>query len=64
VPVKIKSMGNGKYMTMTPGGVKGKNMTWENAKKQEAIINAADAGHPFTGKKHGGYGVGKGKKHG
>jgi hypothetical protein len=29
--------------------------------KQKKIIDAADAGHPFTGKKHG-FGVGKKKR--
>ena len=62
MPVKIKSIGKGKYQVSSASGVKGKSMTYANAKKQEAIINAADAGHPFTGKKKKGFGVGKGKK--
>lgn len=58
MPVKIKSIGRGRYMVSTPNGVHAKSTTYANAKKQEKIINAADAGHPFTGK-HKGYGVGK-----
>jgi hypothetical protein len=59
MPVKIKSIGHGKYRVSTPNGVHSKGTTLANAKKQEKVINAADAGHPCTGK-HG-YGVGKNK---
>jgi hypothetical protein len=60
MPVKIKSIGHGKFKVSTPNGVHAKSTSYANAKKQEAIINAADAGHPFTGKK--GFGVGGKKK--
>jgi hypothetical protein len=60
MPVKIKSMGHGRYRVSTPNGVHAKGTSYSNAKKQEKIINAADAGHPFTGK-HG-FGVGGKKK--
>lgn len=60
MPIKIKSIGPGKFSTSGPHGVHGKSMTLENAKKQKMIIDAADAGHPFTGKK--GFGVGGKKK--
>jgi len=59
MPVKIKSMGKGRYQVSGAHGVHMKSGTLANAKKQEKIINAADAGRPFTGK-HG-YGVGKNK---
>ena len=62
MPVKITSIGGGKYRVSTPNGVHAKSTSWKNAKKQEAIINAADAGHPFTGKKKKGFGVGKSKR--
>ena len=63
MPIKIKSIGHGKYQSSGPHGVHGKSMTLANAMKQKKIIDAADAGHPFTGKKKKGYGVGaKGKK--
>jgi hypothetical protein len=62
MPIKIKSIGHNRYQTSGPHGVHGKNMTLANAKKQAAIINAADAGHPFTGKKKG-HGVGHGVGH-
>ena len=60
MPVRIKSLGKGKYQVTSASGVKSKSTSYANAKKQEAIINAADAGHPFTGK-HG-YGVGSKKR--
>jgi hypothetical protein len=59
MPIKIKSIGHGRYQTSGPHGVHGKSMTHENAMKQKKIIDAADAGHPFTGKKKHGFGVGK-----
>jgi hypothetical protein len=58
MPVKITSLGHNRFKVTTPNGVKSKSTSYANAKKQEAIINAADAGHPFTGK-HKGKGVGK-----
>ena len=60
MPVTIKSIGGGKFRVATPNGVHAKSTSWKNAKKQEAIINAADAGHPFTDKK--GFGVGSKKR--
>jgi hypothetical protein len=60
MPVKIKSMGKGKFRVATANGVHMKAGTHENAMKQKKIIDAADAGHPFTGK-HG-FGVGGKKK--
>ena len=60
MPVKIKSMGNGSFRLSTSHGVHMKSGTYENAMKQKKIINAADAGRPFTGK-HG-FGVGGKKK--
>jgi len=60
MPVKIKIIGKGKFRLSTPNGVHMKAGTHENAMKQKKIIDAADAGHPFTGKQ--GYGVGGKKK--
>lgn len=60
MPVKIKSMGNGRYQTSGAHGVHMKSGSKENAMKQKMIIDAADAGHPFTGK-HG-FGVGSKKR--
>lgn len=60
MPVKIKSLGHGKFKVATNNGVHAKSTTWAKAEAQKKIINAADHGHPFTGK-HG-FGVGKKKK--
>jgi hypothetical protein len=57
MPVKIKSLGHGKFQVATKNGVHSKGTTFANAKAQEKIINAADAGHPFTGKHKKGRGV-------
>ena len=50
MPVKIAKVKGG-YQVRTPNMVHAKHTTLANAKKQRAIINAADAGCPFTGKK-------------
>jgi len=50
MPVKIKKI-NGGYQVSTPHGIKAKRTTLKKAEAQKKIIDAADAGHPFTGKK-------------
>ena len=50
MPVRITKVKGG-YQVRTPNMVHAKATTLANAKKQRAIINASDAGHPFTGKK-------------
>ena len=49
MPVKIKKNKNGGYQVSTPGGIKGKNMTLENAKSQERLLNAVEHGFKPTG---------------
>jgi hypothetical protein len=51
VPVKIKKTKSGRYKVTTPNGVKSKGTTLKKARAQKKIIDAADAGRPFTGKK-------------
>lgn len=51
MPVKLTKLPSGKVRVSTPNGIKAKATTMTNAIKQRAIINAADAGHPFTGKR-------------
>lgn len=55
MPVKISKQENGKYTVSTPNGVKGRDMTLANAKKQQRLLNAIEYGdwRP-TGKKKGG----------
>ncbi len=50
MPVKITKTKGGKYRVSTPNAVHAKGTTLAKAKAQERIINAAEAGHPFTGK--------------
>jgi len=50
MPVKIKKV-NGAYQVSTPNGIKAKHTTLKKALAQKKIIDAADAGHPFAGKK-------------
>ncbi len=49
MPVKIKKVKGG-YQVSTPNGIKAKHTTLQKAEAQKKIIDAADAGHPFTGK--------------
>jgi hypothetical protein len=51
MPVTIRKNPKGGYKVSTPHGVHAKNTTLAKAKAQKKIIDAADAGHPFTGKK-------------
>jgi hypothetical protein len=39
MPAQIKK-NNGKYTAYTPNGVKGKGMTFDNARKQQRLLNA------------------------
>jgi hypothetical protein len=50
MPVTITKVKGG-YQVRTPHMIHAKHTSLANAKKQAAIINAADAGHPFTTKK-------------
>ena len=51
MPVKLTKLPSGKVKVSTPGGVKSKGSTPENAKKQERLINAVDHGWKPTKKK-------------
>jgi hypothetical protein len=51
MPVSITKNKNGSYKVSTPNGVHAKHTTLENALAQKKIIDAADAGHPFTKKR-------------
>jgi len=50
MPVTITKVKGG-YQVRTPHMIHAKHTSLANAKKQAAIINAADAGHPFTTKR-------------
>lgn len=50
MPVKIQSVGKGKYRVSTPHGTKAKHTTLTKAKKQERLLNAIDHGWKPTGK--------------
>ena len=50
MPVKIQSVGKGKYRVSTPHGTKAKHTTLAKAKKQERLLNAVDHGWKPTGK--------------
>ena len=50
MPVKIQSVGKGKYRVSTPHGTKAKHTTLAKAKRQERLINAVDHGWKPTGK--------------
>lgn len=56
MPVTVKNIGNDKYRVSTPGGVKAKSTSKENAMHLKRLLNAID--HGF---KPGNYGVGKSK---
>jgi len=51
MPEKITKTKGGKFQVKGPSGVHAKGTTKAKAEAQVRIINAADAGHPFTGKK-------------
>ncbi len=44
MPVKNRNLKSGKIRVTTPGGVKSKAATPENAEKQERLLNALDHG--------------------
>jgi len=44
MPVKIKSVGKGKVQVRTPGGVKAKRTTPENAHAQKRLLDAIEHG--------------------
>ena len=48
MPVSIKKK-DGKYEVRTPGGIKSKGSTLENAKAQERLLNSVDRGWKPTG---------------
>lgn len=50
MPVKIQSVGKGKYRVSTPHGTKAKHTTLAKAKSQERLLNAIDHGWKPTGK--------------
>jgi hypothetical protein len=49
MPVKIQSVGKGKYRVSTPHGTKAKHTTLAKAKSQERLLNAIDHGWKPTG---------------
>ncbi len=51
MPVRITKVANGRFKVSTPNGVHAKSTTKAKALAQKKIIEAADAGHPFTKKK-------------
>lgn len=52
MPVTVKKKpGTNKYTVRTPGGVKSKGSTKENAKKQERLLNAIDHNPDFKPRK-------------
>lgn len=51
MPVSIIPNGDGTYTVRTPNRVHARRATLKNAKKQAAIINAADAGKPIKPRK-------------
>lgn len=57
MPVTTRKLKSGRYSNRTPGGVKGKSMTKENAMRQKRLLNAIDhefkpTGHPARDKMH------------
>lgn len=48
MPVSIKKKGS-KYQVATPGGIKAKGATKENAQSQQRLLNAIDRGWQPTG---------------
>jgi hypothetical protein len=47
MPVKIRKNKKGGYTVRTPGGVKSKNSTLEDAKSQERLLNAVEHNPDF-----------------
>ena len=50
MPVKIQSVGKGKYKVSTPRGTKAKHTTKAKAEKQKRLLNAIDHGFKPTGR--------------
>ena len=50
MPVKIQSVGKGKYRVSTPRGTKAKHTTKAKAEKQKRLLNAIDHGFKPTGR--------------
>jgi hypothetical protein len=48
MPVKIQSVGKGKYKVSTPSGTKAKHTTKAKAEKQMRLLNAIDHGFKPT----------------
>lgn len=47
MPVKVTSLGGGRYSVSTPNGTKARSTTKTNAVKQERLLNAVEHGwHP------------------
>ena len=51
MPVKKRKLKSGKVRVSTPGGIKSKAATPENAAKQERLLNAVEHGWTPTKKK-------------
>lgn len=51
MPVTTKKVGKNKVQVRTPGGIKSKGSTPENAAKQKRLLNAVEHGWKPTGKK-------------
>lgn len=50
MPVRITSLGNGRYRVSTPGGVKAKSTTKAKAEAMKRLLNAVEHGWKPTGK--------------
>lgn len=59
MPVKVRSIGHGKFRVSTPSGVHAKSTSKGNAIAQARILRAID--HGWKPDKSGNHGVGKGK---
>ena len=51
MPVRITSLGGGRYRVSTPGGTKAKSTTKEKAEAQARLLRGVDRGWKPTGKK-------------
>ena len=51
MPVKITSLGGGRYRVSTPGGIKAKKTTKEKAEAQRRLLYGIEEGWRPTGKK-------------
>lgn len=52
MPAKVIPLGNGRYKVVTPNGVHAKNTSFENAKKQQRLLNAVEHNPDFVPNKN------------